>query len=96
MLEPDVQPLAVFSRAAGKKATVATKFSWIEDKHKARFDTQNGGATNVATTVAVTNGAYFAQHDQVINTRTGEQFRVDGVSATPDGHARHRVDRRPR
>jgi hypothetical protein len=81
MLEPDVQPLAVFTRAADKRATVATKFSWVEDKHKARFDTQNGGATSGATTVTVNNGPYFAQHDQVINTRTGEQFRVDGVAA---------------
>jgi hypothetical protein len=30
--------------------------------------------------VAVTNGAYFQQWDQVLNTRTGEQFRVDAVA----------------
>lgn len=80
LLEPDAGPLTQFSRRASKKATVATKFSWLEDQSKPRFDTQNGGATNVATTVAVTNGAYFAQWDQVLNTRTGEQFRVDGVA----------------
>jgi hypothetical protein len=80
LLEPSAQPLAVFTRKANKKRTVATKFSWLEDQSKPRFDTQNGGATNVATTVAVTNGAYFQQWDQVLNTRTGEQFRVDAVA----------------
>ena len=81
LLEPSAQPLAVFTRKANKKRTVATKFSWLEDQSKPRFDTQAGGATNVATTVAVTNGAYFQQWDQVLNTRTGEQFRVDAVAA---------------
>jgi hypothetical protein len=80
-LEPDVQPLAVFSRAAGKKRTVATKYSWLEDTRKARFDTTTATATATATTVAVAHGAYFAQHDQVINTRTGEQFRVSSVAS---------------
>jgi len=80
LLEPSAQPLAVFTRRANKKRTVATKFSWLEDQSKPRFDTQSGGATNVATTVAVTNGAYFQQWDQVLNTRTGEQFRVDAVA----------------
>src|SRR3954453_574968 len=81
LLEPSVQPLAVFSRRADKRRSVATKFSWLEETSKARFDTQAGGATNVATTVNVTTGASFQQHDQVLNTRTGEQFRVDGVAA---------------
>ena len=81
LLEPSAQPLAVFTRKANKKRTVATKFSWLEDQSKPRFDTQAGGATNVATTIPVTNGAYFQQWDQVLNTRTGEQFRVDAVAA---------------
>ena len=80
LLEPSAQPLAVFTRRANKRRTVATKFSWLEDQSKPRFDTQSGGATNVATTIAVTNGAYFQQWDQVLNTRTGEQFRVDAVA----------------
>jgi hypothetical protein len=80
LLEPDAAPLTQFSRRASKSRTVATKFSWLEDQTKPRFDTQAGGATNVATTVAVTNGAYFQQWDQVLNTRTGEQFRVDAVA----------------
>jgi hypothetical protein len=31
LLEPSAQPLAVFSRKAEKKRTVATKYSWLED-----------------------------------------------------------------
>src|SRR4051812_27068596 len=81
-LEPDVQVLSVFTRAAGKKATVATKFSWLESRNKARFDLVNNGAGYVAgaTAITVDNGAYFAQWDQVLVTRTGEQMRVDGVA----------------
>ena len=80
LLEPDVQPLAVFSRAANKEKTVATKFKWLEDESKARFDTTSSTATNVATVIPVSNGVYYQQWDQVLNTRTGEQFRVDSVS----------------
>jgi hypothetical protein len=80
LLEPSAQPLAVFTRRADKRRTVASTFSWMEESSKARFDTQNGGATSGATTVAVTNGAYYQQWDQVLNTRTGEQIRVDGVA----------------
>ena len=77
-LEPSIQPLSVFSRMADKRRTVATKFSWLEDTSKARFTTQAGGATATATTVnvAASTGAYFEIWDQVLNTRTGEQFRV--------------------
>jgi hypothetical protein len=82
MLEPSAQPLAVFSRKADKRRTVATKFSWLEEASKPRFASQSGGATSGATTVAVTagQGTYFQQWDNVLNSRTGEQFRVDSVA----------------
>jgi hypothetical protein len=82
LLEPSAQPLAVFSRAAEKSRTVATKFSWLEDQSKARFDLINNGAgyNSSATSIVVDNGPYFQQWDQVLVTRTGEQMRVDGVS----------------
>jgi hypothetical protein len=79
LLEPDVQILAVFSRAANKQRTVATKFKWLEDESKARFDTTSASATSTATAVSVTHGLFYQQWDQVINSRTGEQFRVDNV-----------------
>ena len=82
LLEPDINPLAIFSKRARKSKTVATKFSWLEESSKTRFGTQAGGATSGATTIAVTatQGANYQQWDQVLNTRTGEQFRVDGVA----------------
>lgn len=81
LLEPSAQPLAIFSRKAMKKRTVAAKFSWLEDRSKPRYDTVNGAvAGTTATSIVVAHGAYFAQHDQILITRTGEQMRVDGVS----------------
>lgn len=79
LLEPSVQPLAVFSRAAEKKKLIAAKFKWLEDVSKARFDTTTATATAESATVPAAHGIYFQQWDQVLNTRTGEQFRVDGV-----------------
>lgn len=80
MLEKDVQILTIFSRKAGKAKTVSTKFSWLEDKHKARFDATGGTANTTVQQITVVTGASFAPHDQVLNTRTGEQFRVDSVA----------------
>lgn len=80
LLEPDVQPLAVFSRAAAKEKSAATKFKWVEDESKARFDTTSATASSSITEISVTHGVYYQQWDQVLNTRTGEQFRVDSVA----------------
>jgi hypothetical protein len=80
LLEPDVQVLTVFSRAVNTEVTVATKFKWVEDEAKARFDTTSASATNSAIEIGVVHGTFFQQWDQVINTRTGEQMRVDSVS----------------
>lgn len=84
MLEPSAQPLSVFSRKAFKKRTGATKFSWMEDTTKARYDSVDGAvsgtpAAGTVSAVLVDHGAYFAQYDQVLNTRTGEQYRVHAV-----------------
>jgi hypothetical protein len=81
LLEPSAQPLAVFSRKAMKKRTVAAKFSWLEDSAKPRYDAVNGAVASAVTQqITVDNGSYFAQHDQILITRTGEQLRVDGVA----------------
>lgn len=80
LLEPSSQPLSVFTRAAGKRATVRTKFAWLEEESKARFDTVAVEAAAEAGTITASNGTYYQQWDQVINTRTGEQFRVDSVN----------------
>jgi hypothetical protein len=82
LLEPSAQPLAVFSRRARKERTVASTFSWLEESSKARFDAINNGAGYASgiTEVVVDNGAYFAQWDTVLISRTGEMVRVDGVA----------------
>jgi hypothetical protein len=81
LLEPDINPLAIFSKRARKSKTVATKFSWLEEASKARFDQVNGAhASTSDTTIDVDNGAYYQQWDQILITRTGEQMRVDGVA----------------
>lgn len=80
LLEPDVQVLTVLSREANTETTVATKFKWLEDEAKPRFDTTSAAATSTAKEIGVVHGSYFTQWDQVINTRTGEQFRVDSVA----------------
>src|SRR4051794_1030153 len=83
LLEPSAAPLTQFSRRAEKRKTVATKFGWLEDQSKARFSATSGAvASTTATTIPVTTGqgVYFQQWDQVLNTRTGEQMRVDAIA----------------
>src|SRR5687768_2276402 len=80
-LEPNWQVLSVFTRAADKRATPSTKFHGLESRSKARFDATSAAvASTSATTIPVDHGEYFAQWDLVLNTRTGEVFRVDGVA----------------
>jgi uncharacterized protein DUF5309 len=80
LLEPDATPLTVLTNLLSKRKTSDPKFQWAEDTSDPRFDTQNGGATSSATTIAVTNGAYYAEHDIWKNTRTGEVFRIQAVN----------------
>ncbi len=82
MLQPDATPFTTFLMQLQKKATVDPKFIGAEDQLEPRFDAVNNGAgyTNSATSIAVDNGAYFAEHDVVAVTRTSELLRVTGVS----------------
>jgi hypothetical protein len=80
LLEPDVQVLTLLSREASTRETVATKFRWLEDEAKARFDTTSAAVTSSAVEVPVVHGTFFQQWDQVLNTRTGEQIRIDAVA----------------
>jgi hypothetical protein len=80
LLEPDVQVLTVLSRDAESRDTTATKFKWLEDESKARFDTTSAAvASTTANEIPVVHGSYFQRWDQVLNTRTGEQLRIDNV-----------------
>jgi uncharacterized protein DUF5309 len=81
LLDAEVNPLAIFTKRARNSKTVATKFGWLEESNKARFDTVNGAvAGTTATSIVATNGSYYQQWDQILITRTGEQMRVDGVA----------------
>lgn len=82
LLEPSSNPLVLLSKRAGKRAVADSTFNWMEDASEPRFDAiNNGGGYNTsATSLVVDNGAYFAEHYLVQNTRTGEVFRVTGVS----------------
>jgi uncharacterized protein DUF5309 len=80
LLEPDATPLVVLTNLLNKRKTSDPKYSWFEDVSDPRFDTQNGGATSSATTVGVTNGPYYAEHQIWKNTRTGEVIRIQAVN----------------
>src|SRR6188768_3641039 len=80
LLDPSENPFTLLTRMASKRRTGSWTFSGFEDARKARFDQINGVHSTTVTTIAVDNGAYFAQWDLVQVTRTGEVFRVDGVS----------------
>lgn len=82
LLEPESSPLTILSKRADQKATGDPKFQWEEDTLEPRFDAVNDATppNAAATAVTVDNGAYFAQHDLVLVTRTGEVFRVVSVS----------------
>lgn len=82
LLEPDTQILTIFTREAQKKNTVATKFKWLEDEYKARFDTTSAAANSAVLLIPVSNPSYYQQWDQVLVTRTGEQLSVEAVEAT--------------
>lgn len=83
LLQPTAQPLTVLSKRAEQRATGNPKFEWEEDDLEPRFDAINdaAGYADSATDLTVDNGAYFAQHDLVIVTRTGEMIRVESVAA---------------
>lgn len=82
LLEPDAAPLTVITKNARRKPTHNPEYKWAEDSLDARFDAVNNGAgyNTSATSIVVDNGTYFAEHDLVKNTRTGEVFRVTAVS----------------
>jgi hypothetical protein len=81
-LEPSKDPLTVLTRRLNKDTCINPKFTWFEDKLKARFDTINNGAgySSTATSIVVTNGGQWAADDLLYVTRTGEVLRVTAVS----------------
>lgn len=82
LLEPDAAPLTVLSKRLSKRPTSNPEYKWSEDALAPRFDAINAGAGYASGILAlvVDNGAYFAQHDLVYVTRTGELMRVTSVA----------------
>jgi hypothetical protein len=83
MLEPNAQALAIWTSRLNKKRCVSKKVEWGEDSRKARFlSVAAGGALVGAPVIPVTagQGTYVQQWDQLLNTRTGEQIRVDSIA----------------
>lgn len=82
LLQPDASPLTVISKRTRKKPVTNPEFKWGEQDLDVRFDAVNngGGYSTSATSIVVDNGTYFAEHDLVKNTRTGEVFRVTAVA----------------
>lgn len=81
MVLPAAAPFTTLLQQTSKEATGDPKFKWFEDDLKPRFDAINngGGYTSSATALVVDHGNYFAEHDIVVVTRTGEQLRVQAV-----------------
>jgi hypothetical protein len=81
LLEPDATPFTTLTMQLSKKPTGDPKYKSAEDELKPRFDAINDGGGYVAgdTALTVDNGEYFAEHDLVLITRTGEVIRVTQV-----------------
>jgi hypothetical protein len=81
-LQPEETPFVILADKLPSRATGNPEFSWFEDDLEPRFDTINnvGGYASGATSIVVTNGSYYAQHDIVYVPRTGESFRVTAVA----------------
>lgn len=83
LLQPNATPFTTFLMQLKKARTGNPEFKGAEDELEPRFDAINNGAgyASGATQLVVDNGAYFAEHDIVIITRTGEAIRVTGVAS---------------
>lgn len=83
LLEPNVQVLTAFTRDAKSQDTPAVAFKWLEDERKPRFDTVSAAVASTTTTaIPVAHATYFQMWDLVLNSRTGEVFRVDQALAS--------------
>lgn len=81
MLQPDETPFTTFLMQLNKSKTGDPKFESLEDELEPRADAVNGAVASTTTqTATVDNGAYFAEHDIVLNTRTSELYRVLSIA----------------
>ena len=78
---PNANPFFLLAQEAGKEDSIDPFFKCLEAQMQPDFDDVNGAVTAGATSVIVDHGAYFKANDLVLNTRTGEVFRVTAVAA---------------
>lgn len=73
--------LTVLTNRARVRPAGSYEVKHLEDEPIPEWDTENGGgATNVATTITVSNGGYHRASDIILNPATGEYLRVTAVS----------------
>jgi hypothetical protein len=81
-LNPDAAPFTVVMMRTRSRVATNSKFEWMESDQPARWDAVNDATppNSAATTVTVDNAKFFSVGDIVLVPRTGERFRVSGVT----------------
>ena len=77
-LEPDAAPLTVVSARLDSKPTVNPEFKWFEDDRRTRRATCS--TTGTGTSLTMSSGTLFKEHDIWRNTQTSENIRVLSVN----------------
>lgn len=77
-LDPDATPLTVVSARLDSKPTENPEFKWFEDDRRTRRATTS--TTGTGTSITMSSGALFQEHDIWRNTQTGENVRVLSVN----------------
>ena len=77
---PNANPFFLLAQEAGKEESIDSEFRCLEAQIQPVFDDVNGAQTAADTSIEVDNGTYFKAADLVLNTRTGETFRVTSVA----------------
>lgn len=80
MLEDDRLMLTRLLSKLGKREVHNTKFSWMTDEIRPKFDQLAEALDNSETGVDVDNGAYFNINDLVKVVETGEVMRVTAIT----------------
>src|SRR3954464_10521725 len=82
-LQPSAAPLTVFVKNLSKKPAANAEFKWAEEDLEDRVDATTGGVAGTTNqTIPVGKPTMWAEHDLAYNTRTGELYRVTGVSGS--------------
>jgi len=77
-LEDNQGALFVTASQLGKRPAQQYQVKWMTKELRPKFDTTAANATNVATTIQVTDPSYFQVNDLVLVPSTGELFMVTG------------------